>query len=43
MYTQFFFYLKEKCDIWSLGCIIFEMLTNNYLFCPEKGDRMSED
>lgn len=23
---------NDKVDIWSLGCIVFEMLTNNYLF-----------
>ena len=25
-------FFNEKCDIWSLGCIIFELLTGNVLF-----------
>lgn len=24
-------------DIWSLACIVFELLTNDYLFKPKKG------
>lgn len=24
-------------DIWSLGCIVYELITNDYLFKPKKG------
>ena len=27
----------EKCDIWSLGIIIFKMLQGVYPFMPKKG------
>ncbi|KAF1800170.1 kinase-like domain-containing protein, partial [Mucor lusitanicus] len=30
-------------DIWSLACMIFELLTGNYLFDPQKGSRYSRD
>ncbi|KAI9270404.1 kinase-like domain-containing protein [Phascolomyces articulosus] len=30
-------------DIWSLACMIFELLTGNYLFDPQKGSRFSRD
>ena len=30
-------------DIWSVGCIVFEMLTNNYLFKPENSSEANED
>jgi serine/threonine protein kinase len=27
---------EANTDIWSFACLIFELLTNNYLFKPEK-------
>ncbi|OAD77997.1 hypothetical protein PHYBLDRAFT_23387, partial [Phycomyces blakesleeanus NRRL 1555(-)] len=30
-------------DIWSLACLIFELLTGNYLFDPRKGSRFTRD
>ncbi|KAI8380633.1 kinase-like domain-containing protein [Choanephora cucurbitarum] len=30
-------------DIWSLACMIFELLTGNYLFDPQKGSRFNRD
>ncbi|KAJ6227376.1 protein kinase superfamily protein [Anaeramoeba flamelloides] len=32
---------NEKVDIWSLGCIIFELLTGNLLFYPRKSKKYS--
>ena len=31
----------DKCDIWSVGCMIFELLTAKVLFDPEKERRIS--
>ena len=33
----------EKCDIWSLGCTIYEILTGDILFDPEKDGSYSRD
>ena len=33
----------EKCDIWSLGCSIYEILTGDILFNPEKDGSYSRD
>jgi serine/threonine protein kinase len=33
----------EKCDIWSLGCSIYEILTGDILFDPEKDESHSRD
>ncbi|KAI8980816.1 kinase-like domain-containing protein [Pilobolus umbonatus] len=30
-------------DIWSLACMIFELLTGTYLFDPQKGSRFNRD
>ncbi|KAJ6254826.1 protein kinase superfamily protein [Anaeramoeba flamelloides] len=34
---------NEKVDIWSIGCIIFELLTGDILFYPEKTKNHSEN
>ena len=33
----------EKADIWSIGCILFELLTGEYLFNPKGGENFSKD
>lgn len=33
----------EKCDVWSLGCSIYEILTGDILFNPEKDGSYSRD
>jgi serine/threonine-protein kinase SRPK3 len=33
----------EKCDLWSLGCTIYEILTGDILFDPEKDNNYSID
>lgn len=33
----------EKCDVWSLGCTIYEILTGDILFDPEKDSKYSRD
>jgi serine/threonine-protein kinase SRPK3 len=33
----------ERCDIWSLGCSIYELLTGDILFDPEKDGSYSRD
>lgn len=33
---------NTSTDIWSLGCLVYEMLTNNYLFKPEGQDETDE-
>lgn len=34
---------STSTDIWSFGCIAFEMLTGEELFTPQKGEGFSED
>lgn len=34
---------NEKCDLWSLGCTIYEILTGDILFDPEKDNSYSRD
>lgn len=34
---------EDNVDIWSLGCMIFELITGKYLFDPKKSDRYNED
>jgi serine/threonine-protein kinase SRPK3 len=34
---------NNKCDIWSLGCSIYEILTGEILFDPEKDEEFSRD
>lgn len=31
----------EKCDMWSVGCVLFELLTGKILFDPQKDDRFN--
>lgn len=32
-----------KCDMWSVGCMIYELLTGQTLFCPYKDIRFNTD
>ncbi|KAI9006325.1 CMGC/SRPK protein kinase, variant [Hyaloraphidium curvatum] len=32
-----------SADMWSLGCMVFELLTGDYLFDPQAGGRYSKD
>jgi len=32
-----------SADIWSVGCIMFELLTGDYLFDPHNSSRFSKD
>lgn len=33
----------RSADMWSLGCIVFELLTGDYLFDPQPGSKFSKD
>ncbi|KAI8825794.1 kinase-like domain-containing protein [Fimicolochytrium jonesii] len=33
----------RSADIWSLGCMVFELLTGDYLFDPQAGQRYTKD
>ena len=33
---------ENNCDIWSLACMLYELLTNNYLFRPKDGSHYLE-
>lgn len=35
--------INEKIDIWSIGCIAFELYTGNILFDPSKDNKYSRD
>lgn len=35
--------ITEKIDIWSIGCIVFELFTGNILFDPDKDQKFSRD
>jgi serine/threonine-protein kinase SRPK3 len=34
---------NENCDMWSVGCLIYELLTGELLFDPDKKRRFSRD
>lgn len=34
---------NETCDVWSVGCMFYELLTGEVLFDPEKKKRVSRD
>jgi serine/threonine-protein kinase SRPK3 len=38
-----FFYIGPTADIWSLSCLIFELLTGDYLFDPREHSKYSRD
>jgi serine/threonine-protein kinase SRPK3 len=33
----------ETCDLWSFACMIFELITGDYLFDPKSSDRYSKE
>ncbi|RKO92798.1 kinase-like domain-containing protein, partial [Blyttiomyces helicus] len=33
----------RSADMWSLGCMLFELLTGDYLFDPQAGSRYTKD
>ncbi|KAI9105569.1 Serine/threonine-protein kinase 23 [Phlyctochytrium arcticum] len=33
----------RSADIWSVGCMVFELLTGDYLFDPQAGNRYTKD
>jgi serine/threonine protein kinase len=35
--------INEKCDSWSIGCTLYELLTGKLLFDPNKTDYLSRD
>ena len=35
--------ITEKIDIWSIGCIVYELFTGNILFDPDKDKKFSRD
>lgn len=35
--------ITEKIDIWSIGCIVFELFTGKILFDPDKDQKFSRD
>ena len=35
--------INETCDVWSLGCIYYELLKGKTLFDPEKNPRANRD
>lgn len=35
--------INEKCDSWSIGCTLYELLTGNILFDPNKTDQLNRD
>ena len=32
-----------RCDVWSVGCVLYELMTGQILFDPQKTDRFSTD
>jgi serine/threonine protein kinase len=35
--------LNEKCDVWSVGCALYELLTGSILFDPNKKNRFNRN
>jgi serine/threonine-protein kinase SRPK3 len=41
--TILFYKITDTCDVWSIGCVLYELLTGTVLFYPKKSSNMNKD